>query len=39
MGKPISLFTGSNLLHLLEKHGYNAKTTCRPRKELNLRGA
>ncbi len=40
MGKPISLFTGSNLLHLLEKHGYNAKIDMQAaRKELNLRGA
>lgn len=40
MGKPISLFSGSNLLHLLEKHGYNAKIDLQAaRKELNLRGA
>ncbi|WP_376743292.1 restriction endonuclease [Ensifer canadensis] len=39
-GKPISLFTGSNLLHLLQKHGYNAKIDLQAaRKELSLRGA
>jgi len=37
-GKPITLFSGSNLLHLLEKHGYRAKIDLREaRKELNLR--
>ncbi|RWA66001.1 restriction endonuclease [Mesorhizobium sp.] len=37
-GKPITLFTGANLLHLLQKHGYNAKIDLREaRKELNLR--
>ena len=37
-GKPITLFSGSNLLHLLEKHGYKAKIDLREaRKELNLR--
>lgn len=37
-GKPITLFTGSNLLHLLEKHGYKAKIDLHEaRKELNLR--
>ncbi|WFP77339.1 restriction endonuclease [Mesorhizobium sp. WSM4906] len=37
-GKPITLFTGANLLHLLEKHGYKAKIDLREaRKELNLR--
>lgn len=37
-GKPISLFSGSHLLHLLEKHGYNAKIDLQAaRKELNLR--
>ena len=37
-GKPITLFTGANLLHLLSKHGYNAKIDLREaRKELNLR--
>jgi restriction system protein len=28
-GKPITLFTGSNLLHLLEKHGYRARIDIR----------
>lgn len=38
-GKPITLFTGSNLLHLLGKHGYRAKIDIREaRRELNLRG-
>lgn len=37
-GKPLTLFTGANLLHLLEKHGYKAKINLREaRKELNLR--
>ncbi|QKD04187.1 restriction endonuclease [Mesorhizobium loti] len=37
-GKPITLLTGANLLHLLEKHGYSAKIDLREaRKELNLR--
>ncbi|MGV2130111.1 restriction endonuclease [Agrobacterium vitis] len=37
-GKPISLFSGSNLLHLLQKHGYNAKIDLQSaRKQLNLR--
>lgn len=37
-GKPIMLFTGANLLHLLEKHGYKAKIDLREaRRELNLR--
>lgn len=37
-GKPITLFSVSNLLHLLEKHGYRAKIDLREaRKELNLR--
>lgn len=37
-GKPITLFTGANLLHLLNKHGYNAKIDLREaRKEMNLR--
>lgn len=39
-GKPISLFSGSHLLHLLQKHGYNAKIDLQAaRKELNLRMA
>ncbi|WLR98754.1 restriction endonuclease [Shinella sumterensis] len=37
-GKPISLFSGSHLLHLLQKHGYNAKIDLQAaRKELSLR--
>jgi restriction system protein len=37
-GKPIALLTGSNLLHLLEKHGHRAKIDLsEARKELNLR--
>lgn len=37
-GKPITLFTGSNLLYLLEKHGYQAKIDIKEaRKELHLR--
>ena len=37
-GKPITLFTGANLLYLLEKHGYKSKIDLREaRKELNLR--
>ena len=37
-GKPISLFSGSNLLHMLSRHGYNAKIDLREaRKELRLR--
>lgn len=37
-GKPISLFTGSHLLHLLERHGYNAKIDlAEARKVMNLR--
>lgn len=37
-GKPITLFTGANLLYLLEKHGYKAKIDLKEaRKELNLR--
>lgn len=38
-GKPMTLFTGSNLLHLLAKHGYRAKIDLvEARKELSLRG-
>lgn len=37
-GKPITLFTGANLLYLLEKHGYQAKIDLKEaRKELQLR--
>jgi restriction system protein len=36
-GKPITLFTGANLLHLLSKHGYVAKIDLQEaRKELNM---
>jgi restriction system protein len=31
-GKPLTLFNGSNLLHLLEKHGYKAKIDLREAK-------
>lgn len=37
-GKPISLFTGANLLYLLDKHGYQAKIDLKAaRKEHNLK--
>ena len=37
-GKPITLLTGANLLHLLDKHGIRAKIDIREaRKVLNLR--
>lgn len=37
-GKPITLFTGANLLYLLDKHGYKAKIDVKEaRRELNLR--
>lgn len=37
-GKPITLMTGANLLHLLGKHGINAKIDLREaRKALNLK--
>jgi restriction system protein len=37
-GKPITLLTGANLLHLLDKHGIKAKIDIREaRKVLNLR--
>ncbi len=37
-GKPLTLISGANLLHLLSKHGYRAKIDLREaRKELNLR--
>jgi len=37
-GKPITLFTGSNLLYLLDKHGYRAKIDIREaRSDLGLR--
>lgn len=38
-GKPITLFTGANLLYMLEKHGYRATIDIREaRKSLNLNG-
>lgn len=33
-GKPISLFTGAHLLHLLEKHGYKAKIDIQEARKL-----
>ena len=37
-GKPITLLTGANLLHMLERHGINARINIREaRKQLNLR--
>jgi restriction system protein len=33
-GKPITLLNGSNLLHLLEKHGHHAKTDLREAKKI-----
>ena len=37
-GKPITLLTGANLLHLLDTHGFKAKIDIREaRKVLNLR--
>lgn len=37
-GKPITLLTGANLLHMLERHGTNARIDIREaRKVLNLR--
>ncbi len=32
--KPITLLSGSNLLHLLEKHGYNAKIDIREARQI-----
>jgi restriction system protein len=32
-GKPITLLNGSNLLHLLNKHGYNARIDLRQARE------
>ncbi len=32
-GKPLTLLTGSNLLHLLEKHGYRAKIDLKEARE------
>jgi restriction system protein len=37
-GKPLSLLSGSHLLHMLSKHGFNAKIDLREaRKELRLK--
>ena len=37
-GKPLVLLNGSNLLHLLQKHGYRAKIDIKEaRKTLSLR--
>ncbi len=33
-GKPLTLLSGSNLLHLLQKHGYNAKINLAEAKEI-----
>lgn len=33
-GKPLTLLNGSNLLHLLEKHGHHAKIDLREAKRL-----
>jgi restriction system protein len=33
-GKPLTLLNGSNLLHLLEKHGHHAKIDLREAKEI-----
>jgi restriction system protein len=33
-GKPITLLNGSNLLHLLEKHGHHAKIDIREAKKI-----
>ncbi|MEW6387866.1 MAG: restriction endonuclease [Thermodesulfobacteriota bacterium] len=33
-GKPITLLTGNNLLHLLEKHGYRAKIDLKEAKQI-----
>jgi restriction system protein len=37
-GKPLTLLTGSNLLHLLEKHGHRAKIDLREAKRLMAEG-
>jgi len=34
MDKPITLLNGNNLLHLLEKNGYQAKINIKKAKEL-----
>ncbi len=33
-GKPITLLNGSNLLHLLQKHGYHAKIDLKEAKKI-----
>ena len=33
-GKPLTLLNGSNLLHLLQKHGYHAKIDIREAKKI-----
>lgn len=33
-GKPLTLLNGSNLLHLLEKHGYKAKIDLKAAKQI-----
>lgn len=33
-GKPLTLLNGSNLLHLLEKHGHKAKIDIREAKRI-----
>jgi len=33
-GKPLTLLNGSNLLHLLEKHGHKAKIDLREAKQI-----
>lgn len=33
-GKPLTLLNGSNLLHLLEKHGHRAKIDLKEAKKL-----
>jgi restriction system protein len=33
-GKPLTLLNGSNLLHLLEKHGHHARIDLREAKKI-----
>lgn len=33
-GKPLALLTGTNLLHLLQKHGYNARIDLKEAKQI-----
>lgn len=35
-GKPITLLNGSNLLYLLQKHGYNARIDIKEAKQINI---